>query len=143
MTHRQLDQPACDRIAREMEDLMAGRTNVEGLFPQHHRKWKRRARTGANPNIRSDVEFEETPGYTIIDVYAPDSVGFLYRITEAISRLGLNIVFAKIATRVDGIVDSFYVLEQSGTPVVEDARREDIRRQILATLHSTTELGPA
>ena len=143
MTHRQLDQPACDRIAREMEDLMAGRTNVEGLFREHHRKWKRRARTGANPNIRTDVEFEETPGYTIIDVYAPDSVGFLYRITEAISRLGLNIVFAKIATRVDGIVDSFYVLEQSGTPVVDDARREDIRKQILATLHSTTELGPA
>jgi [protein-PII] uridylyltransferase len=143
VTHRQLDQPACDRIAREMEDLMAGRTNVEGLFREHHRKWKRRARTGRNPNIRTDVEFEETPGYTIIDVYAPDSVGFLYRITEAISRLGLNIIFAKIATRVDGIVDSFYVLEQTGLPVGDDARREEIRSRILATLDTTTELRPA
>jgi [protein-PII] uridylyltransferase len=143
LTHRQLDQPACDRIAREMEDLMADRTNVEGLFREHHRKWKRRARTGGNPNIRTDVEFEETPGYTIIDVYAPDSVGFLYRITETISRLGLNIVFAKIATRVDGIVDSFYVLEQTGTPVADDTRREQIRSQILTALDTTTELGPA
>ena len=143
MTHLQLEPAACDRIAREMEDLMAGRTNVEGLFREHHRKWKRRARTGSNPNIRTDVAFEETPGFTIIDVFAPDSVGFLYRTTEAISRLGLNIVFAKIATRVDGIVDSFYVLEQSGLPVGDDTRRNQIRDQILATLQSTTELGLA
>jgi [protein-PII] uridylyltransferase len=143
MTHQQLDAQACERIAREMEDLMAGRTNVEGLFREHHRKWKRRTRGVANPNIRTDVEFEETPGYTIIDVYAPDSVGFLFRITEAISRLGLNIMFAKIATRVDGIVDSFYVLERSGQPVSDDARRGEIREGILAILQSTTELRPA
>ncbi|MBP1658303.1 MAG: hypothetical protein H6Q31_2904, partial [Bacteroidetes bacterium] len=55
----------------------------------------------------------------------------------------LNIVFAKIATRVDGIVDSFYVLEQSGGPVVDEARRAHIGTQILATVKRTTEMGPA
>lgn len=143
MTHRQLDAAACDRIAREMEDLMAGRTDVEALFREHHRKWKRRVRAVHNPNTRTDVAFEETPGYTIIDVYAPDSVGFLYRVTEAISRLGLNIVFAKIATRVDGIVDSFYVLEQTGQPVGAESRRNEIRERILSTVRNATEIGPA
>jgi [protein-PII] uridylyltransferase len=87
--------------------------------------------------------FEETPGYTIIDVYAADSVGFLYRVTEAISRLGLNVVSAKIATRVDGIVDSFYVLEQSGQPLGDDARRDQICEGILSMLRNATEIGPA
>jgi len=32
------------------------------------------------------------PHYTIIDVYAPDSVGFLYRVTETMSELGLTSV---------------------------------------------------
>ena len=132
-----LEQEAMER------ELAAGRIDVTTLFREHHRKWKRRSRAMVNPNIRTGVEFEETPGYTIIDVYAPDSVGFLYRVTEAISRLRLNIVFAKIATRVDGIVDSFYVLEQSGGPVVDEARRAHIGTQILATVKRTTEMGPA
>ena len=142
-THQQLDTGTCEKIAGEMRDVIAGRIDVTTLFREHHRKWKRRSRAMVNPNIRTGVEFEETPGYTIIDVYAPDSVGFLYRVTEAISRLRLNIVFAKIATRVDGIVDSFYVLEQSGGPVVDEARRAHIGTQILATVKRTTEMGPA
>jgi [protein-PII] uridylyltransferase len=76
-------------------------------------------------------------------VYAPDSVGFLYRVTESISQLGLNIYFAKIATRVDGIVDAFYVLDQSGQPVHDPVRRAAIRDRILGTITSTTELAPA
>ena len=82
--------------------------------------------------MRIDVEFEETPRYTIIDVYAPDTVGFLYRVTETISRLGLDIYFAKIATRVDGIVDAFYVLDRDGKPVTDQRGGRRSRTEILA-----------
>ena len=140
---RQLDPAACTKIEAEMRKIVDGQLDIEQLFREHHRKWKRRTRTPANPNIRTDVEFEDTPRYTIIDVYAPDSVGFLYRVTESISRLGLHIYFAKIATRVDGIVDAFYVLDQSGQPVHDPVRRAAIRDRILGTITSTTELAPA
>ncbi|MCC6397318.1 MAG: [protein-PII] uridylyltransferase [Bacteroidetes bacterium] len=143
LTRQQLDPGACDKIMHEMQEIVAGRIDVGTLFREHHRKWKRRSRAMANPNIRTGIEFEATEDYTIIDVYAPDSVGFLYRVTETISRLGLNIVFAKIATRVDGIVDSFYVHERTGGPVAEEARRAYIGAQILATVRSSSVLGPA
>ena len=80
--------------------------DIDHLFGEHHRKWKRRPKRPENPTVRTDVTFEETQRYTIIDVYAFDRVGFLYRVTETMSLLGLNITFAKIATRVDGIVDA-------------------------------------
>jgi [protein-PII] uridylyltransferase len=140
---RQLDPAACAKIEAEMRKIVDGQLDIEQLFREHHRKWKRRTRTSANPNIRTDVEFEDTPRYTIIDVYAPDSVGFLYRVTESISQSGLHIYFAKIATRVDGIVDAFYVLDQSGQPVHDPVRRAAIRDRILGTITSTTELAPA
>jgi [protein-PII] uridylyltransferase len=143
LTRQQLEPVACEKIAGEIQGLVAGRIDVNTLFREHHRKWRRRSRGVNNPNIRTDVAFEESPGYTIIDVYAPDSVGFLYRVTETISRLDLNIMFAKIATRVDGIVDSFYVLERGGGPVVDADRRKHIGTQILATVKRTTELRPA
>lgn len=143
MTSLQLDTPACEKISREIGLLMVGDLDVAQLFREHHRKWKRRPRSATNPNIRTDVEFEETAGYTIIDVYAPDSVGFLYRVTETISQLGLDIYFAKIATRVDGIIDAFYVRERDGGRITSGMRHAAIRKEILAAIRRMTELAPA
>jgi UTP:GlnB (protein PII) uridylyltransferase len=50
------------------------------------------------------------------------------------SDLGLDIFFAKIATRVDGIVDAFYTLDRSGKKVTDRGTRERIRERILATI---------
>ena len=101
-------------------------------------RWKRRSRI-ANPNVRIDVDFEDHPRFTIIDVYAPDMLGFLYRITSTMSMLGLNISFAKIATRVDGIVDSFYVLDIHGNKLANDHQRTYVRNEILNIINELTE----
>jgi len=62
-----------------------------------------------HPNIRIDVEFQDNSEHTIVDIFAPDMTGFLYKITQTLSKAKLQIDFAKLATRGDGIVDSFYV----------------------------------
>lgn len=126
-----LTQTACTKIARDLNEVMEGKLDIVHLFEAHKRKWKRRQRQPENPNIRTDVQFEENPRYTIIDVYAPDSLGFLYRITEAMSKFGLDIYFAKIATRVDGIVDAFYVLDRAGNRITDSQRQQAIRHDIL------------
>ena len=133
-TRKELDSVVCRKIAEDLKLVMKGTLDIEHVFREHHRRWKRRPRQPANPSIRTDVQFEDNPRFTIIDVYAPDAVGFLYRVTGTISRLGMNIYFAKIATRVDGIIDSFYVLDRGGTPVTDPQRRQEIRENILATI---------
>jgi [protein-PII] uridylyltransferase len=138
-TRQQLDQQVCGKIAEDMKQVMEGTLDVEHLFQTHRRKWKRRMKHPVNPNIRTDVEFEDNPNYTIIDVYAPDAVGLLYRITETISRLGLDIYFAKIATRVDGVVDAFYTLNRTGNVIVDPEQREGIKAEILATIGTMSE----
>jgi [protein-PII] uridylyltransferase len=139
---RQIEQRVCTKIAAEMTQVQNGTIDVEHLFHEHHRKWKRRPKASINPRITTDVRFEDTPSYTIIDVFAPDSVGFLYRVTRAISQLGLDIYFAKIATRVDGIVDAFYVLDRSGELITESDRQQHIRVTLLHTIKSIQELVP-
>jgi [protein-PII] uridylyltransferase len=66
-------------------------------------------------------------------------LGFLYRITSTMSMLGLNISFAKIATRIDGIVDSFYVLDLKGTKIDGDEQRSYVRSEILKVINDLTE----
>jgi [protein-PII] uridylyltransferase len=138
-TGGELSSRVCTKIAEDMRKVVAGELDVDRLFEEHHRKWKRRPKQPSNPNVKTDVLFEDTTRYTIIDVYAPDRVGFLYRVTETISRLELNIYFAKIATRVDGIVDAFYVLDRMGQPVSDPVKREEIRKAILETIQLMAE----
>ncbi len=138
-TGGELTPKVCTKIAEDMRKVTAGKLDIDHLFLEHHRKWKRRPKRPENPTVRTDVTFEETQRYTIIDVYAFDRVGFLYRVTETMSLLGLNITFAKIATRVDGIVDAFYVLDRDGKAVAGAGRKEEIRKTILHTITGMAE----
>ena len=133
-TKEALAQKRCDKIAGDLRLVMEGGLDIEQLFVEHDRKWQRRPKAAADPPASADVRFEENPHYTLIDVYAPDSVGFLYRVTETMSALGLDIYFAKIATRADGIVDAFYTLDRSGKQVNDPAKRETIREKLLVTI---------
>ena len=128
----------CEKIHQELNLVFEETADIEQLLHRHRMRWKRRSRI-ANPNIRIDVEFEDHPRFTIIDVYAPDMLGFLYRITGTMSMLGLNISFAKIATRVDGIVDSFYVLDFNGSKLGDDQQRTYVRKEILNVINDLTE----
>ncbi|MGA9119533.1 MAG: [protein-PII] uridylyltransferase [Bacteroidota bacterium] len=132
-----ISEKTCGKVQEDLRNLLMGNLDIDHLFLEHHRKWKRRPKKPANPTTRTDVRFEDSASFTIIDVYAPDSVGFLYRVTETISGLGLNISFARIATRVDGIVDAFYVRERlTGDPIHGAARKDEVEKGIKATLES-------
>jgi [protein-PII] uridylyltransferase len=138
-TGRRLEQRVCGKITADLQEVTAGRLDVKHLFAAHRRRWKRKGGRPANPSTRIDVEFEDNPRFTIIDVYAPDSVGFLFRVTETMSRLGLDIHFAKIATRLDGVVDAFYVLDREGNPITGPSQRGEIRAELLRTVKLSAE----
>ena len=77
------------------------------------------------------VDNEGSSFFTIIEVFAYDFPGLLYLITDAIARCGLDIRVAKIATKVDQVVDVFYVRDESNGKVDDKARVEKIRSEIL------------
>jgi len=137
ISHNELSGDACEKISRDMKEVIAGRIDIAHLIERHCMRWKRRLKP-LNPNTRRDVVFKDHPRYTLMDVYAPDTLGLLYRITEAISRLQLNIAFAKIATRVDGVVDSFYILDSQGGKLKTQAERRSAKKEILAVINHTT-----
>ncbi|MEX2116619.1 MAG: [protein-PII] uridylyltransferase [Bacteroidota bacterium] len=138
LQHKGLSESQCAKIRQELSDVIAGSTDIEHLLERHRMKWKRLAKP-VNPNARIGVEFEDHPVYSIIDVFAPDRLGFLYKITETMSRLDLDIASAKIATRADGIVDSFYVRDRDGRKIESGDRRETVRKALLQTITETIE----
>jgi [protein-PII] uridylyltransferase len=80
------------------------------------------------------VDIETSDRYTIIDVFADDRQGLLYVITRAIFDLGLSVHAARISTKLDQIVDVFYVTNQAGDKVDDAGRCQIISETITARI---------
>jgi [protein-PII] uridylyltransferase len=82
--------------------------------------------------VRTDNSTSER--YTIIDVFAADRTGLLYRITRTLYELGLSVSVAKIATHLDQVLDVFYVTDQEGRKIVDESRLQSIQERLLAEI---------
>ena len=119
-----------DRIAaiqRGIEAVIAGDLDLDDATERHAARWRRTCgtRIPAAPNIK--FENDLSGDFTIIDVFAADAPGLLFRITRALSREGLAIGRARISTEADRAIDSFYVADASGKKVTAAGRLNDIR----------------
>ncbi|MCX8010151.1 MAG: HD domain-containing protein, partial [Ignavibacteria bacterium] len=91
---------------------LLGAIDLELAFQEHKEKWKRIEKK-FQKFATLEIKFEEHPIYTIIDIHTSDRIGLLYMITKKLTELQLNIYFAKIGTKLNGIFDSFYVLDKN------------------------------
>lgn len=92
-----------------------------------------REKTENRPN-RVEVDNEESSFFTIVDVFTYDFPGLLYKITDALTGCGLDIWVAKIATKVDQVVDVFYVRDAEGNKIEEQSQVESIKKRLMDVL---------
>ncbi len=138
ITRKNLAESQMKKIESDLLAVVTGNADPDVLFEKHRVRWQRKLKNEINPNIKVAVQSSETSDFTLIEVFAPDSLGFLYKATSAISSAGLSIHFAKIATRVDGIVDTFYVLRNDGSkPAQEEI--DSLRGSILKIINESIE----
>ncbi|NOX17669.1 MAG: HD domain-containing protein [Chlorobi bacterium] len=112
-----IDEEKYEKIGGDIKLAVANELALQKEFLKVKTKWKRIENLFFSKSGKIKVEFEKHDKYTIIDVYAPDKLGLLYQITQIFTSLGLSIYFAKISTKEDGVVDSFYVLDGRGYKV--------------------------
>ena len=65
--------------------------------------------------------------------------GLLYAITRTLFELGLSVGRAKIGTYLDQVVDVFYVTDQPGRKIHDEARLDEIRRRLLEAIRGLDE----
>jgi len=81
-----------------------------------------------------DVDNEVSDAFTVIDIHTQDRIGLLYTITSTLSKLGLYIHIAKIATKGDEAADIFYVKDIFGQKIYFKERLKEIRSAIFQAL---------
>ncbi|MDJ0784313.1 MAG: [protein-PII] uridylyltransferase [Desulfosarcinaceae bacterium] len=80
------------------------------------------------------VDNEGSSFFTILEVFAFDSPGLLYKVTDTLFRCGLDIWVAKIATKVDQVVDVFYVRDFDGEKIDDPEQVAAIKSAVTAVL---------
>jgi len=93
------------------------------------------------------IDNESSDFFTIIEVCAYDFPGLLFSITDTLYRIGLDIYVAKIATKVDQVMDIFYVRnlysEKADTKEQVEEIKSAIRRVLPATGSSPFHIAPS
>ncbi len=126
-------EPTADRragIAEAVSQVLKGRESVEALMQRGGRLSLERRPAIARQPTDVQIDNDTSDRFTIIDVFADDKQGLLYVLTRAIFVLGLSVHAARISTRLDQVVDVFYVTEAEGGKVLDHARVETIRTAI-------------
>lgn len=131
------EEPPPSRIEAVCQALGRALRDRDAQPPAFRRTWGARPHlsVAAMPTrIRTDNSTSER--YTIIDVFAADRTGLLYRITRTLFELGLSVSLAKIATYLDQVVDVFYVTDMQGRKVEDEGRIEAIRSRLLEEIEA-------
>ncbi|MBU1167971.1 MAG: [protein-PII] uridylyltransferase [Proteobacteria bacterium] len=86
---------------------------------------------------RVDIDNKSSSFFTIIEVYSYDFPGLLYSVTNALYTCNLDIVYAKIATHVEQVVDIFYVRSLYGGKVDQPEQIREIKKAVLTAVNQS------
>jgi [protein-PII] uridylyltransferase len=98
-----------EAIALDIQHVVEGTESIEALLKKGGRHPRSTFRVDSRIPVQVEVDNESSHAFTIIDIFAPDFPGLLYLIAQTLFDLGLSVHSARIATRLDQILDVFYV----------------------------------
>jgi [protein-PII] uridylyltransferase len=119
--------PDTARLREDLAEVLAGKLPIEERLSERGRVYPVRRRSAAHvlgTDVRVDNDASDSA--TVLEVRAPDEVGLLHRITRVLFEANLDVVSARVSTLGELVVDAFYVREDNGTKVMDQARLDRI-----------------
>ncbi len=80
------------------------------------------------------VDNKTSDFYTIVEVFTHDRLGLLYDLTKTLFDLQLSIYVAKISTKVDQVVDVFYVRDFFGQKLNDEDQIKELKAALTFTI---------
>jgi len=126
-----------DKAEANLKSALAGELDLTEALKEKMLAYQSiRPRASKRPN-RIVVDNESSSFFTIIEVFAYDFPGLLFSITDALFRCGLDVWVSKISTKVDQVVDVFYVRDFDGQKVDVPDRVVAIKKALSDVLPGT------
>ncbi len=125
-----------EKAAHDLEQAINDDAFLENLQEKVPRLYKPSPGQILKPN-RVKIDNETSSFFTIVEVYTVDFPGLLFAVTDCLYRNGADVKVAKVATKVDQVVDVFYVSALADDHKITSPEQLDrLKKNILGTLPS-------
>jgi len=118
-----------NKVQEDLDRVLRGEVAVgalvEGMATPLFQKF-----SSSRKETRVRVDNGASDFYTIIEIYTQDRPGLLYRTTQKLFDLELSIAMARISTKVDQVVDVFYVQDLSGAKIEDEEFIKKIKEEL-------------
>jgi len=125
-----------DKLRDNLDRVLTGKIDVEELVSKKRQDKPLYSKAIPQYPTRVMVDNESSDVATVIDVITHDRPGLLYDITKTIKNLGLSIEYAKISTKVDQVVDAFYVVDMNRKKIMDPEKIEEVKNALLESMTS-------
>jgi len=118
-----------------LEQALSGKLDLVSEVKKKMLTYRQIPLYGMKKPHRINIDNKSSSFFTIVEVFADDFPGLLFSITDAIYRNELNVHVSIITTKVDQVVDIFYVRDFNGekidTPEEVNALKSAIEKRLL------------
>lgn len=94
-------------------------------------------RTDTLSPIDIEIDNDTSDRYTMLDIDASDTIGFLYELTNAMALANLNVVRVTVDSVGSRVRDTFYLTDDRGAKIVDPARQRELRATTVLVKHFT------
>ena len=125
--------PDWRHFEQRLRDALSGTLDLDvALLERAHtyaRLRRPQAARVAPPRVL--VDNHASADATVLEVYAADEVGVLFRIAHVLADLELDIRHAKVSTLGPEVIDTFYVVSSAGAKVTDLETVDELRSRLL------------
>lgn len=126
-----------DKVYEQLSKVIGGKLSLDYRLAQKKPALQISSLPITVPKSQVEVDNQGSDFYTILEIFTQDRLGLLYTITKTLFESELNIHFAKISTKVDQVVDVFYVTDLEGQKIYDQERLEEIQKAIFFALKTS------
>ena len=128
-----------NEVSQEIKAVVQEDILVEQVFERRRRlNFGKQFPTGRRPT-EVLIDNQVSDSYTVIDVFADDKPGLLFVLAKTLVQLDLSIHMARIGTRLDQVVDVFYVTNRQNEKICSEKQCEDIQKILEAAVNEFLE----
>jgi len=122
------------RAEGNLRDALAEKLDISQALKQRKKLYRPKKPRISMVSDRVVIDNKTSSFFTIVEVFTYDFPGLLFCVTDALFRCGLDIWVSKIATRIDQVVDVFYVRDLEGQKITDEEKVAAIESTILGVL---------
>lgn len=118
-------------VRTNLQDVFTGNKNVKELIAKSQQPAFMVKKPVQKAKTRISIDNDVSAYYTVIDIYTHDRLGLLYDIVKCLVEEGYYVDVSKISTKVEQVVDSFYVKDIFGHKLTSKAKLKEIKQALM------------